>query len=134
MDDFLFVRVSQGRQKIRHDAEGLGQREHFALVQVVLEVIALNKLQHQKSNVTVPVRVIHTDDVGVLKPRCRMRFGSESHFVFVSRLVRQAIDLDGFNGNPAIQVWIAPLIDQSHGAFAEHANQIITTKFYKAHE
>ena len=67
MNNFLAVRVAQRRQQLGHDAEGLLQRVHPAFVQVMLEVIALDKLHHQKGHVAVAIRVVNADDIGVLQ-------------------------------------------------------------------
>ena len=53
--NFLLVCVAQRRQQVGHDAKRLRQGVDLALVQVMLQVVTFNELQHQKSNVAVAV-------------------------------------------------------------------------------
>ena len=127
--DVLPVRVVQRRQQVAHDAQRLLQRVALALVQVVLEVVALDELHHQESAVAVAVGVVNTHDMRVLQARRRARLGAKTYFVFGRRFFRQVLHLDGLDRHAAVQVGVVPLVHQPHGAFAQHADQIVSTKF-----
>ena len=82
--DALLVRVLQRRQQVGHDGQRLPQCVQLALVKVVLQVVALDELHHQKGDVTVSIRVVHADDIGVLQAGRRTRFCAKAHFVVCS--------------------------------------------------
>ena len=133
MHNFLAVRVCQGRQQVAHDGQGLLEGVHLAMVQVVLEVLPLDILHHQKCDVAITVRVVYADDVGVLQARGRPGLGAKAHLVFSRGFIGQVFNLDGFDGNAAVQIGVTPLVNQSHRALAQHADQIVSTQFFKAH-
>ena len=87
VNDALLVRIVKRREQVAHDAQGLLQCVDVPPVQVVLEVIALNELHHQVSDVQVTVRVVYADNIGVLQARCGARFSAKTHLVFGSCLV-----------------------------------------------
>ena len=127
VNNFLLMRVLKRRQQVPHDAHGLLKCVGAAFVKVVLEVVALYKLHHQKSNVAIAVRVVHTHNVRVLQAGSRPRLGAKAHFVVGRGLVRQVFNLDGFDGDAAVQVGVTPLVHQPHCAFSEDADQIVAT-------
>jgi hypothetical protein len=112
---------------------GLLQGVALAAVQVVLEVIALDELHDQKSDVAVAVGVIDADDVGMLQPCGRTRLGAKARFVFGGGFLGQVLDLDGLDGHAPVQVGIPALINDAHGPLAQHADQIVSTKFLETH-
>ena len=133
MHDVLPVRVIQRCQQVGHDGQRLFQRVALALIQVMLEVVALDELHHQKGDIAVAVGVVHADDVRMLQARSGTRLGTKTHFVFSRSLFRQVLHLDGLDRHPALQIGIASFVDQAHRAFAQHAQQIVSTQFLERH-
>ena len=94
---------------------------------MLLQVVTLHVFHDQKGGVAIPVRVVHADDIRVLQPRRRAGLGAKAHFVIGRFFTGQVLDLDGLDGHLAVQIGVAGLIDHTHSAFAQHADDVVTT-------
>jgi hypothetical protein len=103
------------------------------LVEVVLEVVALDVLHDQEGDVAVAVGVVDADDVGVLQPRRRARLGAEAVLVFGGGFFREVFDLDGLDGDAPVQVGVAPLVHHAHGTLAQDPEQIVPSQLFESH-
>jgi hypothetical protein len=121
------------REQVTDHLERLLERVAHAPVQVVLQVVALDVFHDQEGDVAVPVGVVHADDVGMLQPGGGTRLGAKTGLVFGRRFFRQVLDLHGLDGDPSLQVGIASLVHDSHGALAEDTDQVIAAKLFETH-
>ena len=134
VNNALAVRVVQGRQQIVHDPDRLRQAIAVSLIEVVLEIVALNQLHDQKGHVTVTAGVIDTDDIGMLQAGRGSGFNAEPMLVIGSGLFGQVFNADHFHRDVAFQIRVAPFIHQAHRTFAKDPNEVVTTQLLEAHE
>ena len=133
MHDVLPVGVIQRRQHVVRHTQRLRQRIPFTTVQVLLEVFPLYELHDQVGHVAMPVRVIDADNIRVLQPGRGSGFGTKTRLVFGRSFRREVFHLDGLDRHAAVEVRIARLIHQPHGALAEHTDDVVTTKLVQTH-
>ena len=102
VNNALLVRILKCRKQALHDAQGLRQRVDVAPVEVAFQVVTLYELHHQVGDVQVAVRVIHTDNIGVLQACCRACLGAKTYFVFVSFFLCEVFHPNGLDSHTAV--------------------------------
>ena len=134
MHDALLVRIVKRGQQIANHFQRLLKRVAHALIKVVLEVVALDVLHDEERDIAVAVRIVDAHNIGMLQSCGRSRFGAKARFVLEGGFFGQVFHLDGLDRDPAVQVGVAALVNDSHGTLAKDAQKVIPPKLFQAHK
>ena len=125
MDDPGFVGEIEGLEQFSHEPERARDVEAFARVKAVLELLAMDVLHDDIGHIAFGTEVVDLNDVAMVETCYRAHFPFEALRIQARHFLVQLLHQDGLDRDPAVQPGIEPVIDQTHGAFAEHALDLV---------
>ena len=97
-------------------------------IEVVLELLALDVLHHDVREIAFGAEVVHLHDVGMVEPRHGAHFALEAQGNLACRSLVERAREDGLDRHPAVERRIEAVVNQAHGAFAEHAPDAVAAE------
>jgi hypothetical protein len=122
MNDVLLMGGLHGFGQDLHDAGGLAGGQGRAL-DFLGERAAGAELQREKRQTVVLADFVDLDDVGMLQARDGLRFSAEARQVRVAGVAARE---DHLEGDHAMELEMACLIDHAHAAPAQHTQDLVS--------
>ena len=121
VDDAGVVREVERVAQLARDAHRLLQVEALVCLEEALQLLALDELHDDVSDIAFLAEVVHLHDVRMVESRDGLRLAHEPLGVILGRaFVEQALQ-DGLDGDATPQAGVDALVDHAHGARTERA-------------
>ena len=124
--DRVVVREFQRIEQLRHDAHGVALVEVGAARQVFAQRIAFHVLHGDEGVLRVFAILVNGHDTGVVERAGRLRLAAKATGqVFRLLVVFDQFLADGLDGHQPLDDGVMRLVDDAHGALADHAGDRI---------
>ena len=124
------VRELQRAARLLHDAQHARQRKRLPAVEQRLHALAFHQFHGDVVQAVFFARVVHHHDVGMGQQTGCARLGLESRQQFGTGQSRAFFaQFDGFDRDRAPNHRVCRLIDHTHGAAAQLADNFVTSCF-----
>ncbi len=99
----------------------------FLAFQDTIQAGAVQIFHGDVAGVAVGAYIVNTDDVLVMELAENAAFAVEAllHFFLLDNF-----GVHGFDGHELANLWIVPLVDDTHGATSQNALNVISAKFF----
>ncbi len=88
----------------------------------------MDELHHDVREVALGAEVVHLHDVGMVEPRYGTHFAPEAQGIVPRGVFVERAGEDGLDRDPAVKRGVEAVVDQAHGAFAEHALDLVAAE------
>ncbi len=108
--------IAHARACLDHERDALFDGESTALADELFQVLAGDLLHDDVDQIVGDAKIMHGDDVGMRKIRCRPRLEQE---LFLKVIVRGIFLAQDFDGDGTVEHDIARKVDVRHAACAK---------------
>ena len=125
VDDAIRVGHFQRTQQLAHDAQDFPGVEVVAGVEIGLQLLAMHVLHDDIGKVLFLAVVIDGDDVGMIELAGGLGLDQEAAGMLLGLARIKLIRADGLDGDGALDDGVEALIDDTHRALADRADDLV---------
>jgi hypothetical protein len=128
VDDARLVRQLERIEELAHQAQDRPEVEPLLCMEVILELLALDVLHDDVRELALGAVVVHLHDVRVVQARHGAHFALEAHGIVLGGRLVEGAGKDGLDRHPALEPRVEAVVHEAHGAFPEHALDLVAAE------